>query len=225
MNDAATVIGGADGPTAIFVTRPVGASALTVFALLLAVLALLILAARLLRRDRTLAPLGAALVACADRYVKLLVTLSMEPGDTGTLLPGLFRLEFVRNFGAAWSSLSGARWLLVGVTAVGLGVLIFLVLRVVRHPLGVWSLWLVVGGGVGNLIDRVTRGYVVDMIATEFIDFPVFNVADIFVTCGTFAAAVYYLKYYETHDAKNWEKKKAHGTDPSDNGTGDEQAP
>ena len=218
MNSSTNLIGGADGPTAMFVTRPVGASALTVFALLLAALALLILAARLLKRDRTLAPLGAALVACADKYVKLLVTVGLETGETAPLLPGLFRLEHVHNYGAAWSSLSGARWLLVGVTAVGLGVLVYLVLRIVRHPLGVWALWLVVGGGVGNLIDRVTRGYVVDMIAAEFINFPVFNVADIFVTCGTIAAAVYYLKYYEKHDAKNWEKKANDGADRPDDG-------
>ena len=222
MNEASNIIGGADGPTAIFVSRPVGAAALTVFGLLLAALALLILAARLLKRDRTLAPLGAALVAAADKYVKLIVTVTLGMGETAPLLPGLFRLEHVHNYGAAWSSLSGARWLLIGVTAVGLGVLVCLVLRIVRHPLGVWALWLVIGGGVGNLIDRVTRGYVVDMIAAEFISFPVFNVADIFVTCGTIAAAVYYLKYYERNDAKNWEKKKTHGTDPSDSGTGNE---
>ena len=64
------------------------------------------------------------------------------------------------------------------------------------------------------------NGYVVDMIAAEFINFPVFNIADIFVTCGTIAAAVYYLKYYEKSDAKNWEKHKKDGTNPADNGTG-----
>ena len=69
---------------------------------------------------------------------------------------------------------------------------------------------------MGNLIDRVQLGYVIDMFATEFISFPVFNVADIFVTCGAFAAAVYYLKYYERYDAKKPEKEQAHGTDYPD---------
>ena len=63
------------------------------------------------------------------------------------------------------------------------------------------------------------NGYVVDMLATEFMDFPVFNVADIFVTCGTAAAAVYYLKFYDKSDAENWEKRKRNGTDHSDNGS------
>ena len=221
MNEASNIIGGADGPTAIFVSRPIGESVLWAFGVLLAALAALMLLSRLTKKTAPFAVPGAVLVVFADQYVKLLLR-SMETGETVALLPGLLRLELVHNYGAAWSSLSGARWLLIGVTAVGLGVLVFLVLRIVRHPLGVWALWLVIGGGIGNLIDRVSLGYVRDMLATEFMSFPVFNVADIFVTCGTVAAAVYYLKFYEKHDAKNWEKKKAHGTDPSDSGTGNE---
>ncbi len=224
MNDSTAIIGEADGPTAIFVASPnaVGQSVLLLFVILLVILAIANLFARQKKMHRFYAVLGAAWVVIIDQQVKRLVVSAMAPGDTAELLPGLFRLEHVHNYGAAWSSLSGARWLLVGVTAVGLGVLIYLVTTIVRHPLGVWSLWLVIGGGVGNLIDRVMNGYVVDMIAAEFINFPVFNVADIFVTCGTAAAAVYYFKYYEKCDAKNWEKKKADGADPSDNGKREE---
>ena len=172
------------------------------------------------KQERMFAVMAGAWVVIIDQYVKRAVVQNLELGETAELLPGLFRLERVHNYGAAWSSLSGARWLLIGVTTVGLGVLFWLVTHIVKHPLGVWALWLVIGGGIGNLIDRVLNGYVVDMIATEFINFPVFNIADIFVTCGTFAAAVYYLKYYEKSDAKNWEKHKKDGTDPADNGTG-----
>ena len=172
------------------------------------------------KQERMFAVMAGAWVVIIDQYAKRAVAQSLALGETAELLPGLFRLERVHNYGAAWSSLSGARWLLIGVTTVGLGVLIWLVTHIVKHPLGVWALWLVIGGGIGNLIDRVLNGYVVDMIATEFINFPVFNIADIFVTCGTAAAAVYYLKYYEKSDAKNWEKHKKDGTDPADNGTG-----
>lgn len=172
------------------------------------------------KQERMFAVMAGAWVVIIDQYAKRAVAQNLALGETAELLPGLFRLERVHNYGAAWSSLSGARWLLIGVTTVGLGVLFWLVTRIVKHPLGVWALWLVIGGGIGNLIDRVLNGYVVDMIATEFINFPVFNIADIFVTCGTFAAAVYYLKYYEKSDAKNWEKHKKDGTDPADNGTG-----
>ena len=168
------------------------------------------------RQERMFAVMAGAWVIIIDQYVKRAVVQSLELGETAELLPGLFRLERVHNYGAAWSSFSGAHWLLVGVTAAGLALLFYLVTTIVRHPLGVWSLWLVIGGGIGNLIDRVRNGYVVDMIATEFINFPVFNIADIFVTCGTAAAAIYYLNYYEKYDAKNWEKRN--GAHHSDNG-------
>ena len=168
------------------------------------------------RQERMFAVMAGTWVIIIDQYVKRAVVQSLELGETAELLPGLFRLERVHNYGAAWSSFSGARWLLVGVTAAGLALLFYLVTTIVRHPLGVWSLWLVIGGGIGNLIDRVRNGYVVDMIATEFINFPVFNIADIFVTCGTAAAAIYYLNYYEKYDAKNWEKRN--GAHHSDNG-------
>ena len=218
MNNSIGIIGGADGPTSIFISRPIGQSVLYAFALLLFAVAVCIGLSKLTKKYALFSALGAAAVIFIDQYVKLLVSLSMKLGEAGALLPGLFRLECVHNYGAAWSSFSGARWLLVGVTTAGLGTLAYLALRIVRHPLGVWALWLVIGGGVGNLIDRVRQGYVVDMIATEFISFPVFNIADIFVTCGAVAAAVYYLKYYEKYDAKNWEKT-TDGADPADNGT------
>ena len=102
---------------------------------------------------------------------------------------------------------------LIGVTGVGMLALAWLLARIVRHPLGVWSLTAVIGGGVGNLIDRVRLGYVVDMLDCTFIEFPVFNVADCFVVCGTIAALVYYIWIYPNTDAKNWEKD--HGTDPA----------
>ena len=210
------IIGGADGPTAIFVSRPLGEAVLWAFGALLAALAVLVLLFRLTKKTAPFAVIGAALVVLADQYVKLLLC-SMEPGETAALLPGLLRLEPVRNYGAAWSSFSGERVLLIVVTGAGLLLLAYLAAKIVRHPLGVWALWLVIGGGAGNLIDRVNLGYVRDMLATEFINFPVFNVADIFVTCGTVAAAAYYLKYYEKYDAKNWENK-TDGADRSDNG-------
>ena len=193
-----------------------GQTVLLYFMILLVILVLGNFYARKKDMHRFFAALGAVWVVIVDRYVKLLVMQNLDPGGTAALLPGLLRLERVHNDGAAWSSFSGARWLLVGVTALGLGALFWFVTRMVRHPLGVWSIWLIIGGGAGNLIDRVQLGYVVDMFATEFINFPVFNVADIFVTCGAFAGAVYYLKYYEKYDAKKAEKEQADGTDYPD---------
>ena len=150
-----------------------------------------------------LCPLAIAAIVALDQWVKAYIVTHFAVGESAEFLPQLLRLHYVRNFGAAWSSFSGERWLLIGVTGA----------RIVRHPLGVWSLTAVIGGGVGNLIDRVRLGYVVDMLDCMFIEFPVFNVADCFVVCGTIAALVYYIWIYPNTDAKNWEKD--HGTDPA----------
>lgn len=212
------IIGGADAPTAIRVAGPLGQTVLLYLTILLVILALAMYLARTKKMYRFYAVMGTAWVVIVDQWVKQLVSRGLSLGGEAPLLPGLFRLRLVHNYGAAWSSFSGARWLLVALTGAAMCLLIWLVTHLVKHPLGVWSLWLVIGGGVGNLIDRVRLGYVVDMFETEFISFPVFNVADIFVTCGAFAAAVYYLRYYEKYDAKKRKKKTDDGTDPAESG-------
>ena len=164
-------------------------------------------------RNLWLNALAAAVIVALDQWVKSYVTANFAVGESADLLPHVLRLHYVRNFGAAWSSLSGERCLLIGVTAAGMAALAWLLVKVVRHPLGVWALTAVIGGGVGNLIDRVRLGYVVDMLDCAFIDFPVFNVADCFVVCGTIAALIYYLWVYPAADGKNWEKDN--GTDPA----------
>ena len=155
------------------------------------------------KRSLWLCPLAIAAIVALDQGVKAYIVTHFAVGESAEFLPRLLRLHYVRNFGAAWSSFSGERWLLIA----------WLLARIVRHPLGVWSLTAVIGGGVGNLIDRVRLGYVVDMLDCTFIEFPVFNVADCFVVCGTIAALIYYIWIYPNTDAKNWEKD--HGTDPA----------
>lgn len=120
------------------------------------------------------------------------------------LLPGFLELTRVHNYGAAWSSFSGRRWLLVGVTSVILLlVLALLVRRRVRHPLGVLAGCLILSGGLGNIVDRVRLGYVVDMFHFQFWpSYPVFNVADVCVVCGAVLAAVYFLWFYDKYDKK-----------------------
>ena len=142
----------------------------------------------------------AALIA-ADQAVKAWVVAHLALGETAPLLPGLVELLRLHNYGAAWSSFSGSRWLLVGVTcAIVVFVTVLLVRRVVRHPLGVAACCMVISGGLGNIIDRVRLGYVVDMFNLLFINYPVFNVADILVVCGAVLGCVYYLWFYERYD-------------------------
>ena len=216
MNDIG-VIGSADGATQIVVSGSIGGPILWSFFGALALMAILYFC--FYRRSKGKAvclALAAVLCVAADQAVKWLVMHTMVLGSSQPLLPPLLQLTRVHNYGAAWSSFSGARWLLIGLTAAGMCVLIWLLVKIVRHPLGQWSLAIILGGGIGNLIDRVRLGYVVDMLDTMFMDFPVFNVADVFVVCGTICALIYYLAFYGKYDEKHRENK-TDGTDPAAN--------
>ena len=140
-----------------------------------------------------------------DQWFKHWITVNLPLGETRAFLPGLVQLRCVHNYGAAWSSFSGQRWLLVAVTCcIVLEVLFVLARRIVRHPLGVAACFLILSGGLGNIIDRARLGYVVDMFHFVFWpSYPVFNVADICVVCGAVMAAVYYLWFYEKYDKKD----------------------
>ena len=151
--------------------------------------------------------LAAALLGL-DQWLKHYVTVNIPLGEAQPLLPGVVELRTVHNYGAAWSSFSGMRWVLVAVTSlIVLAVAAVLIRRIARHPLGVVSGALIISGGVGNIVDRVRLGYVVDMFNLEFIHYPVFNVADICVVCGAVLAVIYYLWFYEKYDKRG----KAHG--------------
>ena len=156
----------------------------------------------------TIGTLAALALLALDQWFKHWITVNLPLGETRAFLPGLVQLRCVHNYGAAWSSFSGQRWLLVAVTTcIVLAVLFVLARRIVRHPLGVAACFLILSGGIGNIIDRVRLGYVVDMFDLLFMDYPVFNVADICVVCGAVLAVVYYLWFYEKYDKKD----KPHG--------------
>ncbi len=128
----------------------------------------------------------ALLIAGADQWTKLLVVQNIPLHGAVEAIPGLFHLTYVRNFGAAFSALQGMRWLFVVIFVVLTAAILW---EYFKSPLPFakfdrWLIAAIYGGGLGNMIDRVRLGYVVDMIATDFIDFPVFNVADCFITCG-----------------------------------------
>lgn len=145
------------------------------------------------------------LAACVagDQLLKWWVTAHLEMGQSAPLLPGVVQLTRLHNTGAAWSSFSGKTGLLAIVTIVlMLAVAWLLVKKIVHHPLGVTAGVLILGGGIGNVIDRVCRGYVVDMFDLQFISYPIFNLADCFVVAGVILGAVYYLWFYEKYDKK-----------------------
>lgn len=145
------------------------------------------------------------LAACiaGDQLLKYWAVRHLEIGQSAAFLPGLVRLTRLHNTGAAWGSFSGSTALLTAVTAVLLVAVAWLVLKkVVRHPLGLCAAMLVLGGGIGNMIDRICRGYVVDMFDLEFMSYPIFNLADCFVVVGVILGAVYYLWFYDKYDGR-----------------------
>ena len=139
-----------------------------------------------------------------DQWLKLWITANLPLGESMPFMPGFVELLTVHNYGAAWSSFSGQRILLLFVTSLIISTLTLLMARrIVRHPLGVAACCLVISGGIGNLIDRFRVGYVVDMFHFEFWpSYPVFNVADVCVVCGAILGAIYYMWIYEKYDAK-----------------------
>ena len=145
-----------------------------------------------------------------DQWVKAWTTANLALGETTPLLPGLVELMRVHNYGAAWSSFSGQKWLLLGVTGViVLAVAWLLVRKVVRHPVGILACCLILSGGIGNILDRLRLGYVVDMLHFQFWpSYPTFNVADMCIVSGAVLGAVYYVYLYEKHD-----RRKPNGAD------------
>ena len=151
-----------------------------------------------------------ALCVAADHAVKWYVTAHLALYESAPLLPGIVELLYIQNTGGGFSILADYTWLLTAVTAVLMaGIAWLLVKRTFSHPLALWTLTAILGGGLGNLVDRVRLGYVVDMFHLQFMDYPFFNVADILVVCGTIGFAAYYLllhdkvKGREDHGAGN----------------------
>lgn len=127
---------------------------------------------------------AAALLVAADQGIKAWATAQLMPVGVMAVLPGIVELRYVLNDGMAFSMLAGKQGILIGVTSLMLiGVLAWL-LRGDMPLLERISWTLVLGGGIGNLIDRVLNGVVVDYINVLFMHFAVFNFADICVCCG-----------------------------------------
>ena len=140
----------------------------------------------------------AAVLVAADQLVKYLVSTNIPLGGSAPFLPYIMDLTYVQNTGCAFSLLEEHTWLLTLISAVMSVVLAAAIVKgFFKHPLGKITLSLVLAGAVGNLIDRALYGYVIDMFRTLFMDFAVFNVADICVVVGGIAAAAYYLFLYD----------------------------
>lgn len=147
--------------------------------------------------------LAIALCIGADQAVKYYVVTHLELYESAPLLPGVVELFHIRNTGGGFSILAGHTWVLTVLTAVLMvGIAWALVKKYFPHPMAMWTLTAILGGGLGNLIDRVRLGYVVDMFNFQFMDYPVFNVADMCIVSGCVLGLVYYQWFYEKYDKR-----------------------
>ena len=143
-----------------------------------------------------LAVICGILVVVIDQVSKYLVTVKMDLNEVITIIPGVLNFNrILPNAGAAFGILEGKTWLLITVTAIIMVICIGLLIRkTFDSKLMLWALCLVLGGGVGNMIDRVYRGgNVIDFLEFGFVEFPVFNIADCAVCIGAALMVLYFI--------------------------------
>lgn len=148
-----------------------------------------------------------ALLVAIDQIIKLLVIEHLKPIGSLTLIDGFIQLNYAENTGAAFGSFSGKTSLLSVFTFVIIIVgLVYLLVKKRKVDMEYVCITLIISGGLGNLIDRVFRGYVVDYIEPLFMDFAIFNFADILVTCSCIALVICLL--YDIYRENKREKGK-----------------
>lgn len=139
-----------------------------------------------------LAFLIAAVLVAADQWIKFWAYQVLLPVGTMPLIPNVFSLTYVENYGAAFSILQNKQLFLIIMTSIFLVVVAYLMLKKAKgNRLFLASLTLILAGGLGNLIDRVFRGFVIDYIQFLPFDFPIFNFADCCVVVGTILFMLY----------------------------------
>jgi len=135
-----------------------------------------------------------AFIVVLDQVTKYLAKTYLKPVGSIPLIPNVFHFTYVENRGAAFGILQNQRWLFIVLTVVVSAVIVYyLFTRSQESIVLTIALSMILGGAIGNLIDRLRLGYVVDMLLFVLIDYPVFNVADSFVVIGTILLAYYIL--------------------------------
>ena len=130
-------------------------------------------------------PLAAVVLIVLDQLSKLWIVNHITMDTIQECLPGIFSLTYLRNYGAAFSILQNQQWLFAVITFAVVGAACYYFVKNINGQF--WfllGLILIISGGLGNFIDRVRLGYVVDMIHLDFMNFAVFNMADSYLTVG-----------------------------------------
>lgn len=137
---------------------------------------------------------GILIIAVLDQAAKLFAAGLLQGVDTVPLWNKVFHLTYVENRGAGWGMFSDHTWLLtVATIIVVVAVVGYVVAKKPKNPLLLTAFTFMIGGAVGNLVDRVRQGFVIDFFDFTLINFPVFNVADCFITVGAIVFVIYVL--------------------------------
>ena len=144
----------------------------------------------------------AAVIVLADQLIKFFVLNELKPIGTVKVIDGVFNLTYVENRGVAFGIFQDMRWVFVAVTCILLFLIIFYMFK--KRPKGKLfyiCAGMIIGGGVGNLIDRLVHGYVVDYLAVSFFP-PVCNFADYCITIGVFILVIYIIFFSDLLNSK-----------------------
>ena len=163
----------------------------------------------------TVLAIAAALVS-VDQLTKWLAVLSLKGADTAVVIPHVLGFTYVENRGAAFGILQGQRWLFLVFTGVVMAAMLALLLfgKFRKQHLFNISTNLIVAGGIGNFIDRLIHGYVVDFLEILLFEFPVFNVADCYVVVGSILLLVFFFFFYDDKQLAVADKmEEQHGDD------------
>lgn len=155
--------------------------------------------------------LGTALLTFLDQWTKKMAVAHLAGQEDLILIPGVFQLQYLENRGAAFGILQGQQWIFAIITTIYLLAAVWVYFRIPRekkylilHLIAV----VLTAGALGNFIDRIFLGYVVDFFYFSLIDFPVFNVADIYVVISFIVIAICILFVYKEEDFSFLSKKK-----------------
>lgn len=160
--------------------------------------------------------ISAAVLAFVDQYLKKLAVEHLMNKPDIVLIENIIGLHYDTNTGGAWSMLEEHPVVLYILTAVLLiCIIVYLFMGKLEGKILNISVTLILAGGVGNMIDRLSQGYVVDYIQTLFIDFPIFNFADILVVAGAFSACGI-LIYDIIKDERRKKQENADGNSATD---------
>ena len=146
-------------------------------------------------KRKVMVPIVIVALIALDQWVKFEIVKNIQLGEVKPFIPKILSLTYLRNTGAAFSILENQQWLFAVITLVVIGAAIWYLSKHIKGS--IWllsSLSLIIAGGIGNFIDRMRQGFVVDMFQLDFINFAIFNVADSYLTIGVMVLVVMMLK-------------------------------